>query len=319
MSFKEYSSLAGVGYGGKEQVAPEDEFFHNIYIPGSTRKNHIGVEEYAGKLQIRGVQYNLDAVYMIITQVKDMLVKNVSKQGRDSLECFSYKEPAEGPWFGTSKLPDGSQRPCGSTAAERATVDYCSPCRTQLVVAGILCKEDGEPILKDNEDGSKQAFFVFVRGKGVKFNGVSTYLAEISNEEFDPIFVPSTPESLEFEKKVVNNKRVVTKITIGKAKTQYGEKLVYNLSKGREISKDLTMQILNFTKKTMDKFNEKFDWSKGKLSSATSSYAGAGVLPMEAVKPNTTPIQETPKPEVKVETKPETPAQKKISFDDIKF
>jgi len=326
MSYEEYSNLAGMGYGsGKEQVAPEDEYFHNIYIAGTTRKNHISVEEIAGKLQVRGVEYNLNEVHMIITQVKDMLVKNVSKQGRDSLECFSYKEPAIGPWHGTSKLGDGSNRPCPANTAERQMVDYCNPCKTQLIVAGIYCKADGTPILKDSKEGGKEAIYVFIRAKGIKFSNVSSYLGEMSREEFEPIFTPPTDESLEFEKKVVNNKRVVTRITIGKTKSQYGDKPVFELSKGVMLPKETTVQILGVTKKTLPKFNEKFDWSKGKAATqATASYAGTGVLSMDVDKkvqqaPAASAPAQPPPPEIKEQPKVETPPAKVFSFDDIKF
>jgi len=323
MSYEEYSQLAGMGYGsGKEQIAPEDEYFHNIYIAGTTRKNHIQVEEIAGKLQVRGVEYNLNEVHMIITQVKDMLVKNVTKQGRDSLECFSFKEPPSGPWHGTSKLSDGTNRPCPATTAERQMVEYCNPCKTQLVVAGIYCKPDGTPILKESKEGGKEAIYVFIRAKGVKFSSVSSYLSDMAREEFDPIFTPVTDESLDFEKKVVNNKRVVTKVSIGKTKTQYGDKPVFELSKGVMLPKETTVQILGVTKKTLPKFNEKFDWSKGKVANqATASYAGTGVLSMDVddkVKQVQPPAQ-PPKPEVKEQPKVESPPAKVFSFDDIKF
>jgi hypothetical protein len=194
-----------------------------------------------------------------------------------------------------------------------------------LVVAGIYCKPDGTPILKDSKDGGKEAIYVFIRAKGIKFSNVSSYLSDMSREEFEPIFTPSTDESLEFEKKVVNNKRVVTKITIGKAKTQYGDKPVFELSKGVMLQKETTVQILGVTKKTLSKFNEKFDWSKGKsMSQATASYAGTGVLPMDVDKkvsqtPAASAPAQPPMPEVKEQPKVETPPAKVFSFDDIKF
>ena len=139
-SFEDYQDLAGVGFqgGGGEPVAPEDEFFHSVYIAGKTRKNHINVEEKSGKLQVRGVQYNLDEVNMIITHTKDVLAKIKNEQGRDNIKCFSYKE-GSAPWFGTSQLADGSKRPCPLTSAERAANDFCNECRAQILVAGIYC------------------------------------------------------------------------------------------------------------------------------------------------------------------------------------
>ena len=92
-SFEDYQDLAGVGFqgGSGESTSPEDEFFHSVYISGKTRKNHINVEEQVGKLQVRGVQYNIDEVNLVITHTKDILAKIVNEQGRDNIKCFSFK------------------------------------------------------------------------------------------------------------------------------------------------------------------------------------------------------------------------------------
>ena len=98
MSYEDYADLMGTGHESREPVKPEDEFFHSVYIAGTTRKNHINVEELAGKFQVRGVQYNLDEVNMIITHTKDILAKIVTQNRRDSIECFSFK-PGAPPWY----------------------------------------------------------------------------------------------------------------------------------------------------------------------------------------------------------------------------
>ena len=74
--FNEYADLGTTGYKSTEPVKPEDEFFHSLYIAGNSRKNHIGVTEQGGQLQIRGVEYNQQSVNMVITHVKKILVKN---------------------------------------------------------------------------------------------------------------------------------------------------------------------------------------------------------------------------------------------------
>ena len=42
--YKDYSGLEGTGYESRQPTAPEDEFFHSIYISGKTRKNHLGIK-----------------------------------------------------------------------------------------------------------------------------------------------------------------------------------------------------------------------------------------------------------------------------------
>ena len=315
--FEEYGNLQGVGFQGQsESVPPEEEFFKSIYIAGITRKNHINVEELAGKLQIRGLEYNLDEVNMVITHTKPILVREPNKGTRDLYSCFSYKD-GNPPWHGTTKLQDGSDRPCPSTAPERAANDFCAPCKAQILVAGICCKPNGSPVI--NAEG--KPVFVFLRGKGVKYGNISGYLDEMFKLDLPPIFEPVTPKSQEFEKIVVNNKRYVTKITIGQTNTRYGDKNVFVLEKGPTLDKDSVMNILKVSKQTLEKFNEKFDWSR-KRQAVTSPVEG--VLTMDSPSMPETPPAQQPAPEEPF-TQPssqkeeETSSDKSFSFDKISF
>lgn len=312
-SFEDFQDLADTGFqgGGGEAVPPEDEFFHSVYIAGSTRKNHINVEEQAGKFQIRGVQYNLDEVNMVITHTKEILANIKSERGRDTIQCFSFKDGSP-PWYGTSTLADGSKRQCPQTSAERSVNDFCNPCRAQIIVAGIYCKPDGTPILTEE----KKPIFIFIRGKGTRYSNVADYLSDMFKEEFTPIFDPVTEQSKEFEKRVVNNKRVVTRITKGQKDTSYGNTVnVFVLQKGAELPKDSVMNILQVTKKTLDKFNDKFDWSKGKQASGYGSKPKPeGVLTVDDQ-----PSEEIPQESENDSDSGEQESGKKFSFDDITF
>lgn len=322
MSYEDYADLMGTGHESREPVKPEDEFFHSVYIAGTSRKNHINVEELAGKFQIRGVQYNLDEVNFIITHTKEMLAKIVTQNRRDSIECFSFK-PGAPPWYGTTRLPDNSPRPCPQTSAERAVNEFCNICKSQILVAGIYCNADGSPVLTDE----KKPIFVFIRGKGMKYKGVSDYLGDAYKMELSPIFDPPTAESTAFEKAVVNNKRFVTNITKGQENSNYGIKDVFILKTGAELPKDAVMKILEVSKNTLDKFNEKFDWSKRAAAAPATGYGqtqetgqtGEGQMKMDT--PNQPPVDTTQaetKTESAPEAEPEKPAQV-FSFDDVNF
>jgi hypothetical protein len=315
--FEEYGELQGVGFQGQtESIPPEEEFFKSIYIAGITRKNHINIEEIAGKIQIRGLEYNLTEVNMIITHTKPILVREPEKGTRDMFSCFSYKNgPA--PWFGTTQLEDGRPRPCPATASERALVDFCAPCRGQILVAGVYCNPDGTPAT----DSEGKPTFIFLRGKGVKYGNISGYLDEMYKLELSPIFEPVTDQSQEFERVVVNNKRHVTRITMGQTTTRYGDKNVFVLEKGPKLDNQSVMNVLDVTKKTMEKFNEKFDWSKKRKPARPD-----GVLAMDAPETDHTAPDESntadPKStEQPAETSAETPppSEKTFSFDKIEF
>jgi len=275
-NMEEFVGLAGTGYESKQATKPEDEFFHSVYIAGATRKNHIQVEEKAGFLQIRGVQYNLQEVNMVITHVKEVLAKVKNTARGETVECFSFKS-GQAPWHGTSKLQNGSFRPCGSNSAERAANEYCSICKSQIIVAGIFCDSNGKPVI----DEDKKPVMIFIRGKGTKYGNVSSYLSDLSKEDLDPMFTPVTDESRKFEKDVVNNKRFLTKITIGEANSSFGVKKVFTLEKSVKLPNESVMIILHIAKNTLPKFEEKFDWSKNRVTATT--YAGQeDVLSMDA-------------------------------------
>jgi hypothetical protein len=317
-NFEEYEDLSGTGYqggSGGEQVPPEDEFFHSVYISGKSRDNHLGIKEQSGKFQVRGVEYNLDQVNLVITHTKDILVKVKSQKGKGEVtECFSYKEGTP-PWNGTTPLSNGSPRPCPMTSAERAANDFCNPCRAQILLAGIYCKPDGSPILTEE----KKPVFVFIRGKGMRYSNVSEYLNDLYNEEeLSPIFEPVTDQSKAFEKSVVNNKRFVTKVTRSEEESSYGNMVnIFELERGPQIPNTAVLKILKLSKETVEQFNEKFDWSNRKKSDV-SGYGGGdeqaksppeGVMSME---------DEQSKEAATSDDKQEGEA-KKFSFDDIAF
>jgi len=265
IDFSEYSELANEGgFDVKAPVAPEDEFFHAIYISGQQRQNHIGETEMPGKLQIRGLKSNLDEINMLIVHVKSVLVKSSRGiDGREKMECFSYQNGTP-PWKGNSG------KICGKNSTERASIDFCNPCRSQLIVSGLYLDENtGKPFLVNGKP-----VFVFIRAKGVKYGNVANYLSDLAKrDDLEPIVTPVTEESKKFEKAHVNNKRFVTKVTVTKQSTNFGAKDVFALEATTPIGVETVKTILNKSKETLDKFKEKFDWSQN--DSGNSDYSSA--------------------------------------------
>ena len=308
--YEEYAGLGDSGFENNEPVAPEDEFFHALYIAGKTRKNHIDVEEIANKLQIRGLEYNLDKVNMIITHVKKILVNSFkdAKTNKDKVQCFSFKKDMNPPWFGTTMV-DGKPRQCGSNSGERANDSFCNTCREQIVVGGIYCDDEGHPILT----AEKKPQFMFLRGKGMKYSNVSTYLGDCFKEDYDPIFEPVTAESRQFEKKVVNNKRYVTTITKGIASSQHGDKDVFILEKGVKIGNQEVISILKIANQTKTQFNEKIDWSQ-RMSNSVPTYSPDSQVDDSNKIPDSAKDQKTT-----TQQKEEKKLEPTFSFEDIEF
>ena len=306
--FNEYADLGTTGYKSTEPVKPEDEFFHSLYIAGNTRTNHINVSEEAGKFQIRGVEYNLDGINMVITHVKKILVKNEKDAtGKQKVACFSFKKEQQPPWTGWNN------RPCGTNSAERAANQFCNQCREQIIVAGIYVDETGKPI--PHADTGKP-IFLFLRGKGMKYNNVSQYLADCYKRDItSPLFEPSTPESLEFEKVAVNNKRNVTNITKGTAPSNYGDKDVFVFKSGTPLDNQSIFNILGIAKKSLVKFNEKFDWTRtdtatGYTPDQTPAVSDANVIPESNVAQQASGQQAAPSQQAPAPT---------FNFEDINF
>lgn len=309
IDFSEYSELIdeGPGFSSKAPVAPEDEFFHAVYISGQQRKNHLGETEIPGKLQIRGFKSNLDEINMVFTHVKQVLVKSSRVNNRDNLDCFCYQQGPP-PWKGTSG------NICGKNATERASIPFCAPCRSQLIVTGIYVDENtGKPFLIDGKP-----VYVFIRAKGIKYGNVANYLSEMAQkDDLDPIVTPVTEQSKKFEKDNVNHKRFVAKVTVGKQSSTYGMKDVFEITQGAPLSVEAIKGVLNKSKETLEKFKEKFDWSRNKTG-GSADYSSPAPKPSEDQTFNFGSNPE-PKQETKASPKTETKKVDNFSFEDVAF
>ncbi len=302
MSMDDYKDLNNTGYETYEQIAPEDEMFHAVYISGKTRKNHIGVTENTGKLQVRGFQYNQDKIHMVITHVKQILVKNVEEK----CKCFSFQS-GKIPYKGTSG------KTCGNSA-ERAADDFCNLCRAQIIVSGMLCTETGQPVFNDD----KKPVFIFIRGKGTKYSNISEHLNTMGKMDLEPVIDPVTDESKRFEKSVVNNKRFVTVITITTAPSKYGDVAVFALNVGEAITKESVIAVLKISKKTLKEFTEKFDWSL-KPQRGMSTYVPEDNMIPETTNTTNTATKQEEIPEFETPKEEDKSQEPKIGFDDISF
>jgi hypothetical protein len=316
--YQELNSTGVSGGGGGEQTDPKDEFFKSIYISGQNRQHENGIMEEIEKLQIRGHSFNHDQVFMIITHVKDILNNEQKVNGRNKTVCFSFKESAQAPWYGSQAMPDGTPRICPVTSKDRKGVEYCNGCKAQILVAGILCQPNGTPVL----DEEKKPIFVFIRGKGTKYGNVSDYLSQLYQLDLEPMFDEKGDAVREFEKRVINHKRFVTRIYKSTVDSNFGVKMVFAFEQGEQLKKEFSLELLDLAKNTMDKFREKFDWSKKKKGASAAAAKEAGVVPME----NKT--QQSPEPGLNT---PSTPTSDKpnesdnesdngtFSFQNIKF
>ncbi|MFW6242590.1 MAG: hypothetical protein ACOC2W_00360 [bacterium] len=318
MGFKEYEDLVETGVStGKKQVDPKDEKFKSLYIAGVLREDETtGVKTTPGYLQIRGLTNNLEEAHFIITHVKNVLVnekKDQFNKNQNKMVCFSYQSGPR-PWYGTSG------KMCGNNRNDRMADEFCQTCRSQIIVAGVYCDENGQPFLNDENKPE----FIFIRGKGMKFKNVSDYIHEMSQLDLDKFFDDNSEEARKFEKMVVNNKRFVTKVGVTTADSAYGKKYVYTLEKGTELDKSTTEKILSLSKKTLEEFNEKFDWSRNSEGGIVN-YGVSEQTPASKEQvfsdpaPNTNSESSGSKQPDKQEKSDKKEGKKVVSFDDIDF
>jgi hypothetical protein len=304
IDINDYGTIDNTGTSlQKEQIAPEDEVFHSIYVAGKMRKHDDGTKEMPGLLQVRGHEYNKEVVYMIITHVKAILVKEETRNEQTKTVCSSFLNTD--PWVGSSG------QKCGANRAERDNVPYCVACRQHLIVAGIMCDENGAPQLKDN-----QPVFGFIRGKGFKYSCVGDYINMLS--KIDPASIGALTDNsiftnVEFEKKNINHKRFVTGISPDSVKSDYGDVNTFEFTKLVQIPDEQVLKVLNISKKMMKEFEEKFNWAK-KLKGNRSQ----NTTPSQNMAPSDIEKIPDPKP---VETETKTPKADFSNFDfgDVSF
>lgn len=316
LNYEDYVDLSGSGIGQpKKEVPPEEDFFHSIYICGRDRENHKQIVEKNGKLQIRGVDYNLDEVYMIVTHVKKVRINSsfdVTKQ-RNVITCGSKLNT--NPWVGTSG------RKC-ATAKERVAIPECKECKHQIIVFGVLC-ENREGRLRIGED--KKPVFCFFVGRGIKWEDVNSYLTTLAEQEITPIFEPVTDKSIKFEKENVDmSKRVVTVIKVGHKRSQYNNNLLqtFSFSTGAKLSNKHIVSLIEVAKKTVPKVEEKLNKLVG-ITGSDSEEENQPQTEESAPAPLTMDIpsmenNKTPEPTPTKEVITEAP-EENYSFDDVEF
>ena len=308
MDYKDYQDLDETSVEVYTATAAENEFFHSIFIGGDDRTNDKGLLERAGYLHIRGVEANLDTVYMVVIHTKQVLAKMVKRDKKEKTECFCYQ--SQRPWVGSKG------NICPETSAERRKNEFCAECRAQYILAGILTDKQGRP----KKDENDKFIFVFIRARGMKYSAVFDYIKEMSQLELTPIFQPQTEESKRFEKSTVNIRRFVTQITKGSAPSAHGTKSVFKLSYGNQLPDGQVPNIMKISQSTLEEFHEKFDWSRKKTEVAPSENVVSGYGD-EPSTPPTKPanFDDNSATPANIDKLVQPPMKSEVSFEDFAF
>jgi len=246
----------------KNDVPPEEELFHAIYISGKTRTEPTlnNKKIYGGFLQVRGVEYNLEEVYMMPYYKRSLLVKNEKIGKYDSTVCFSFFDFDEkGNQISTSGFP------CPPTSPDRKEVSWCNNCKMHIVIIGFLCDENGK--VKRDSDGNP--FNVFLRVSGSKVGDVMKYLFECKELEVPYLFPDGNEEAKKQEIEYFNILRRCIKITVEETPTyvdgaydQNKMRYAYKLEGMSELPPESIFKLLDYAENLDEEIREKFDWSE---------------------------------------------------------
>jgi len=249
----------------QDKIDPEDELFHRIFISGKTRRNEkIGKKLIAGFLQINGVDYNLEEIYMIPFYKRNVLTKK-EKIGRyENPVCFSYFDYDE-----NGKQISSCGFPCPQNSDERKMNEWCASCRMSIILIGMLCDANGA-VKKDSEGKPYNIFVVF---SGSKYMDGGSYIYDCQELEVPYLFPDTDNEQLiKQEMEYFNILRRIIKISVEEVpvydregnKTDYVRN-AYILEGQNELPREQIFKLLDYAESLDNDIREKFDiteWAK---------------------------------------------------------
>lgn len=257
----------GVGGSGekKDTIPAKDEFFHSLYIAGTTREDNDGPTGEvrrlkAEHLQVRGTDFiNMDECYVQFFYKRQLQVKEysgVNPKFRGYTECFSWRNPDE-----NGVIRGTSGNVCGKNSAERKMNPFCTTCKTQIIFCGFLCDQHGAP----HKDNDGKLYHMFIRARGIRVGNAMQYIFDC--QDLPTPFITNDISKQDFEKSYSNLFRRVVKVStepitgVG-VNGQPWSHLVYSFTGVKENDPQTTMKLLQYGMSLESKIEEKFDQTK---------------------------------------------------------
>jgi hypothetical protein len=272
VDFSKYAKMGDVNvhdtYTPKEKTDPNDEFFKTVYISGSRQKEDEFTKNrlHIGMLQIKGIENNLDTIYMMPYYRRQVLSNMVRVNKYDQPKCFSYADhDEEGNQLSTSGFF------CPPNATSRGEVSWCNGCRTSFIIAGFWVDESG----KYKMDADGKPINIYVRGTGSKVGDLMSYAFDCQDLEVPFLFDENSDESDTYEKRYSNLFRRIIKIEAGEedvyktANTPANSpdtRASYVLTGGKDIPKENVIKLMDYANNIDDKLREKFDYTEATKS-----------------------------------------------------
>jgi len=228
LNSKKFEGLSG--YGMSNQAA-RPQTFKKVFITGEPRDG-----QKVGNMQC---MHNFDeGIYLIQNAESFYFIPMFIKQCRECYDDPRKKNP---------KLIYFSFNP-------REDSDFPEGSKCFYIFAGAAFTMDKKPYPRKDEPS--KAALVYFKLDGIKMGGAIDYLKDISSttSKLQPI-----SDDPEFEKVVVSWRRFMVKVTVGTAKTDFGNKYVFVLKPEFQIPDEKVVSFMEQSETLRTPFNEQFD------------------------------------------------------------
>jgi len=254
-----YGDLAKVSSGSSSR---EPGKFFSIFITGAARTG----QEY-GKLQcmpsIDGGEYlinNAASVYFIPYFIKRYWEKYITAKSRDGKD---YQKLVAQGWGDDVPKIDES-------------------CKFAYTIAGVALDPQTKKALvhpKDIEAAKiKKGDPVMIHFKcsGMKFDGAAKFIKAIADKAKN---LPPLSDNIEFERNVVSPRRFICGAKVVSAKTDHGDKEVFEFSVDTQLPDKAVEQVMNSAMSFKTDFEKQFDKTEFVKSSGSAPKPNADAVP----------------------------------------
>jgi len=134
-------------------------------------------------------------------------------------------------------------------------------CKYAYTIAGLLLDSNGQA-MKHSEDieasriKKGEPVLIYFSCQGIKFNGAMVFIDRIVEKAKD---LPPLSDSPEFERTVVYPRRFICKVVVGTAKSNHGDKMVFDFTVAKQLPDKAVTQVMDSAMSLLPEFEKQFD------------------------------------------------------------
>jgi hypothetical protein len=266
LNSQSYSDLASVSAVASRRTPGK---FYKIFIPGKKRPGQqIGTMNAMYEVKDNATEsdylvHNAEEVTFIPYFIKRFWEKNVQIKGRDGndmskLVAFGWADDVQ-------KIDD--------------------QCRYAYIIAGALMNSSTKKVIthqKNVDDAGIKAgdpVLIYFRCDGIKFMGGMNFLSALADKAKS---LPALSDNTEFERTVVTPRRFICSAKLAIAKSDHGDKDVFEFSVVAALPDKAVEQVMNSAKNFKTDFEKQFDKTSLVKAGGSTVASGADAVPFES-------------------------------------